>query len=225
MDEPSKKSVVILIGPPGSGKDTQAEYLAKELGLVHVKTSGLIEEKFKTADSNDPQIIEEKRRWTEGELVGREFVNKLMLEKIKDVRESEKGIIFSGSPREATEAKVIMPELDSLFGKDNIKVVKITLSEEESIKRNSHRRMCEANRHPIPDFPEFKDITVCPEDGSPIVTRVLDDPETIKIRYKVYLNETEPVIDFLREKGYNILEVDGEQSIENLHRDILNKLW
>lgn len=220
-----KKPVIIIIGPPGSGKDTQAELLAHELKLIHVKTSELIEAKFKSADPNDPVINAEKEKWASGQLSDRDWVFSLISEKVRALHQVGQGMVFSGSPREVFEAQKEIALLEELYGRENIKIVHVELSEDESVKRNSHRRMCQANRHPIPNFPEYENITVCPEDASPIVTRVLDDPEVIKTRYKVYLSQTEPIFDFLHQKVYNIIKVDGEQSIENVHRDILNKLW
>ena len=131
-----------------------------------------------------------------------------------------RGLIANGWPRRVEEAQTEVEVLEKYYGK-NIKVVTIALSEEESVKRNSKRRVCRANGHPILD----PDITVCPEDGSPLITRADDIPETIRKRYQVYLSETALIIDFLTQKGYNVITIDGEQSIEDVHREILNKLW
>lgn len=225
MENGSKKWVVAFIGPPGCGKDTQAELLEKELGLIHIKTSKLIETKLKDADHSDPLLSEERRKFDAGELNGRIFVNALIKEAVESAHQAGKGIVFSGSPREREEGEQLMPFLDTLYGRDNIKVVNIKVSPEESLKRNSRRRVCQANGHPIPDLEEYKDIAVCPHDGSPIIIRGLDDPSIIKHRYEVYQNQTEPLIDFLSKQGYNMITIDGEKSIEDVHRDILNKMW
>lgn len=225
MQNGSKKWVVSLIGPPGCGKDTQAELLGQELGLIHIKTSKLIETKLKDADLSDPLLAEERKKFDSGELNGTVFVNALIKEAVEAAHKDGKGIAFSGSPRELEEGKRLMPFLETLYGRENIKVVNIKVSPEESLKRNSRRRVCQANSHPIPDLEEYKDITVCPHDGSPIVTRELDDPTIIKHRYEVFQAQTEPLIDFLSKQGYNMITIDGEKSIEDVHRDILNKLW
>ncbi len=225
MENGSKKWVVAFIGPPGCGKDTQADLIAQELGLVHIKTSRLIEAKLKDADPSDALLAEEKRKFDTGELSGREFVSALIQEAVHAAHQAGKGITFSGSPRELEEGKELMPILDSLYDRENIKIIHIQVSPEESLKRNSRRRVCQANRHPIPDLEEYKDITACPQDGSPIIVRELDDPGIIKHRYEVYRNQTEPLIDFLSKQVYNIITIDGEQSIEDVHRDILNKMW
>jgi adenylate kinase len=216
---------VIIIGPPGAGKDTQADFLSEELGLVQIKSSKLIEAKINKPDLTDPVLIEEKRKWATGELNDRDWVNSILLEAIEEVRKEHVGVVFSGSPRDIREVSVQFPKLEEIYGRENIKTISLRVSDEESINRNSHRRICQANRHPIPNLPEYKDITVCPKDGSPIITRVMDTVETIKKRLDVYRAETLPVLDYIKDQGYNIIEINGEQSIEDVHRDILNKLW
>lgn len=219
-----KKWAVILIGPIGSGKGTQAELLAEKFGLYNFETSKIIEEKIKNADADDEVMIREKNKWATGQLNTPELVKRWVLEKINELHKKGLGIAFSGSPRTLEEAEAEMPVLENLFGKENIKVVHIQLGENESIKRNSHRRICKANRHPIPNFPEFQDIKVCPRDGSELITRTLDNPEVIKVRYQEYLNRTEPILDFLTKKGYGPIDINGEQAIEKVFQDILEKI-
>jgi len=219
-----KKQVIILIGPPGSGKGTQADLLAEKFGLLHLETSKILEEGAKNADPDDEEFIALKKAWSSGELVDPKTVVKLTLDKIKILAESGKGIVLSGSPRTLYEAERELPLLENLFGWNNIKVFHVKLSEEESVKRNSFRRICRINRHPIPNFPEFEGIKKCPKDGSSIITRELDKPEVIKVRYRTYLKETEPVIGFLKEKGYKVVEIKGEQPIEEVFKDIADTI-
>ena len=117
-----------------------------------------------------------------------------------------------------------MAALEESFGKDNILVFNIVLSEAESIKRNGGRRICQAQRHPIPNFPEYANRTACPQDGSPLLTRDLDKPEIIKERYQVYLRDTAPVLEYLQQHGYAINEINGEQPIEKVFTDICASL-
>jgi len=221
------KQVVIFIAPPGAGKGTQANLLAEKFGFVHVETSKLGEAKIKDPElvKKDPEVAEAKRLYEKGELFPPPWTTKLVIEKIRELASEGKGIVFSGSPRTLYEAEHELPEFEKLYGRDNIKIFYITLSEEESVKRNSERRICEKYHHPIPRpeyDPKFKDITVCPWDGSPIITRpALDKPEVIRERYKVFLRDTAPVLDYLREKGYNIIEINGEQLIEKVFEDIV----
>ncbi len=216
---------VLLIGPPGAGKDTQAGLLSLELGLTEVKSSSIIRQKFAEADPNDPVMNEEKRLNAAGQLNTPKLVTEWVSDHMRNVHAAGQGLVTTGSPRTLLEAETQLPLLTELYGEGNVKTVYVNVSEEESVKRNSFRRVCQQNNHPIPNFPEYKDVTVCPQDGSPIISRVDDAPETIKKRYQVYVSQTQPVLDFLTKKGYNILTIDGEQSIEDVHRSILNKLW
>jgi adenylate kinase len=216
---------VVLIGPPGAGKDTQAALLSNELGLVQIKTSQVIEEKFALAPADDPVIQEQKNVKASGGLVDPKLVTAWFVERLGKVHAEGKGIITSGSPRTLPEAQEEIPLLRSLYGPDALKIIFIKVSKEESVKRNSSRRVCEKNSHPIPNFPEYQGLAACPQDGSAIITRQDDTPETTAHRYEVYTELTEPIIDFFEEKGYNIITINGEASIEDVHRDILDKLW
>ena len=219
------KLAVILIGPPGSGKDTQAELLSRELKFVEIKTSRIIEEKLKSADPNDAVMNHEKELKASGQLNTSSLVEAWAIEKIEEVGKGGSGLVANGWPRKVNEAETEMLAVEKYYPKDLIRIVRIELSEEESVKRNSKRRVCEKNGHPIPNFPEYKDTVVCPEDGSPIIMRQDDDSDIARHRYKVYKELTEPVIDFLSKQGYNLITINGEQPIEDVHRDILNKLW
>lgn len=226
MEEMEKK-IFVLIGAPGSGKGTQAELLAKKFNLYHLETSKLGEEKINNLElvKNDPEIREAKRLYDKGELFPPPWTTKLVLEKIRELVQENKGVVFSGSPRTIFEAENEFPEFERIYGKENIYIFEIVLSEEESVKRNSVRKICKASRHSIPaTLPEFKNITVCPEDGSEIITRTLDKPELIRERYKVYLKETKPISDFLKNLGYEAKQIDGEQPIEKIYEDILKNV-
>ncbi len=216
--------VIFLIGPPGSGKGTQAELLAKELGFYHFEISKVIEKNFKEADINDKEISHQKEHWISGELVHPELVAKWFIEEVDSLKDGVSGFVFSGSGRNLKEIEEELNYLGKTYGKENIMAIEIKLSEEESIKRNSARRICKENRHPIPNFPEYADIKVCPEDGSEIITRELDKPEIIKERYQVYLKETAPVIEYFKENGYKVKEVNGEQPIGDVFRDIKSEI-
>ena len=219
-----KKWVVVIIGPPGSGKGTQAELMAEKFGLFHLESSKVIENKFKNASPDDEIMLHEKEAWKAGQLTDPQLVRAWMLEEIRLLHSKGVGIVLSGSPRTMFEAEGEIPVFEELYGKDNVKPIHLNLTKEESVRRNSSRRICEANRHTIPNFPIFRDITTCPKDGSKLLKRELDTPETISIRYEVYLRQTQPIISFLGENGYKILEIEGEQDIDKVFDDILARL-
>src|SRR3989344_4583871 len=215
--------LVIFVGPIGSGKGTQAEVIAKKFGLIHIETSKLLEEKFNTTDLSDKKMAEQKALWHMGILNDPSWVTEVLLGETKKIAGEGKGMVLSASPRTLFEAEKEIPVFEEIYGKENIFVFHITLSEAESIKRNSNRRICEKNRHPIPNFPEFKNITTCPQDGSKLVTRELDKPEIIKVRYQEYLNRTRPILNYLSDRDYKIYRINGEQPIEKVSEDILEK--
>ena len=215
-----QKQVVIFIAPPGAGKGTQADMLAGKLGFFHLESSKVIEDKFASASPDDEVIQQEIRNNRAGKLNDPALVSQWMEERIKQLAGQGKSIVFSGSPRTLFEAEQLMPVLESLYGKDGIKVFSINISDEESIKRNSARRMCKANRHPIPNLPEFQDLKICPQDGSELLHREDDKPERIRVRHTEFKNRTAPVFKYLAEHGYKIIQINGEQSIRDVAHDI-----
>ncbi|MBI2054168.1 MAG: nucleoside monophosphate kinase, partial [Candidatus Staskawiczbacteria bacterium] len=122
------KQVIILFGPPGAGKGTQAELLADKLGYYHFESSKVIEacfqneqqEKVFSIEGNDYKVGDEKKRWEQGLLNSPPFVVFLMAERIKELAEMGKSIIFSGSPRTVYEAEREIPLLKELYGLENI---------------------------------------------------------------------------------------------------------
>ncbi len=218
-----RKMVIIFVAPPGAGKGTQGDLMAEKFGFYHLESSKMFEGKlFRKELDNDPEIIKLREDWRTGKLISPAWIAKIAVETIKELHSEGKSIVFSGSFRTLPEAELEIPLVEELYGRANIKVFNITLSEAESVKRNSNRRICEKNRHPIPNFPEFENVTVCPQDGSPLIKRSdLDQPEIIKKRYQVYLEETEPVLNYLKDRDYKIIEINGEQPIEKVSQDIL----
>lgn len=220
----NKTSVIVLVGPPGAGKGTQADLLSEDFGLLHFETSKIIEEKFHKAGAEDLEMTKQYEMFKTGKLNDPKLVRAWVIDEIQKISKEKKSIVFSSSPRTIFEAEGEIPLLESLYGKENIYAINVEVSEGESIKRNSNRRICKINRHPIPNFSEFAGIKTCPKDGSEIVTRILDNPKTIKVRYATYLEETKPVLDFLKERGYKVIEINGDQPIKTVHDEIVNKL-
>jgi len=227
------KQVIILFGPPGAGKGTQAEILADKLGSYHFESSKAIEACFENekpdkvfnVDGQNFKVEDEKKRWEAGELNSPPFVVNLMVEKIKKLAEMGKSIIFSGSPRTIYEAEKEMPLLKDLYGKENIRFVLLEISAETTIFRNSHRRICELIRHSILFNKETENLNNCPLDGSKLVKRKgLDDPETIKNRLKVFAEQTYPVINCIDKEGIHVKKVNGEQTVSDVHKDILEAI-
>lgn len=233
------KQVIILLGPPGAGKGTQAELLADRLNLYLFETSKILEEKFREAESLSPDskerfikvdeekydILEERKLWEEGLLCSPLFVAFLVKEKIEELFKWGEDLVLSGSPRTLGEGKEVVPLLKKLYGSENIKGVLIEISPKETIFRNSHRRICELMRHPILYNEETEKLTICPLDGSRLIRRKgLDEPETIKVRIKEYKERTLPLLEYFKEQGIEVKKINGEQSVADVFEDILKTI-
>lgn len=233
------KQVVIIFGPPGAGKGTQSELLSNKMDLFLFETSKILEKEFQKAENlseDSPErfidydgkkfdILYEKDIWKKGILCDPPFVTFLVLKEVKKIFEEGKNIIFSGSPRTLYEAEKIMPVIEELYGKENIRTFLIEISEETTVFRNTHRKICELMRHSILFNKETENLINCPLDGSKLMRREgLDDPETIKVRLKEYAERTFPIFDYFSKNAFDIKKINGEQCPSKVYQDILESL-
>lgn len=224
-----QKKIFIIIGPPGSGKGTQSELTAEKLGLYSFETSRVLEESWARAKKDDYIevggekffLLNEKKLFDAGILCSPPFVSFVVKRKIKELAKGNKGIIFSGSPRTLYEGKEIMPLLIDLYSLDNILILELKVSDKEAIWRNTRRRICSKCRYPVPYNPETKNLKQCPRCGGRLVDRTLDTAKTMKVRLREYKGRTHPLFKYFKELGIRVKEINGEQSIENVFKDIL----
>lgn len=228
-----ERLVVIIMGPPGAGKGTQAILLSEKFNLYYFETSKILEEEFSKEDEKKEikiegetfKIEQEKKFWKEGKLCSPPFVTYLVKKKIEKLYKEGKNLILSGSPRTLYEAERIMPLLISLYGKENIKILHLEISEKETLSRNSKRRICELFRHPIVYLKENKNLKYCPLDGSKLLKRkCLDDPKSIKVRIEEYKKRTLPVIDYFKKLNLEIFRINGSPPPAQVFKEILSKL-
>ncbi len=224
------KQVVIIFGPPGAGKGTQANLLADKIGLYHFESSKVLEACFKKEDPKKTYKIEgqtytiegEIKRWQTGLLISPPFVVNLFSDKIKDLAKEDKSLVFSGSPRTVYEAEKVTPLIVELFGKENIKIFLLEISAKTTIFRNSNRKICELMRHSILFNKETEKLTLCPLDGSKLIKRKdLDDPKVIEKRLNVFRDETFPIFEIIEKQGLKINKINGEQNVADVFNDIL----
>jgi adenylate kinase len=230
--KPSKEKIIIILGPPGSGKGTQAGLLAEKLGLFHLETSKIIEANLAQAKKGDFVkikgkkyfLIKEKKERDKGGLMSPPLVSFWLEKKIRQLKREEEGIVFSGSPRTLAEGKEIIPLLKKLYGKNSIKIVLLLVREKYSIWRTTHRRICQLFRHPILFSKETKNLRNCPFDGSKLIIREDDDPEAIKTRWKEYKERTLPLIDYFKKEKLKVIKVNGEPPPVIVFQEILKAI-
>lgn len=228
-----KLKAIIVMGPPGSGKGTQADLLAEKLNFYHFETSGIIEKRINEAKKNDFVLVDgkkyyfakQKELWERGKLFEPPFTAYLVQEKIKELFKEGKNIIFSGSPRSLYEGERVIPLLKKLYGTKNIKVILLEIAPKETIWRNSHRRICQLMRHPIVYTKETKNLKICPLDGSKLIRRKgLDDFQTIKIRLKEYKERTFPLIDYFKKEKLKVIKINGSPPPVIVFKNILSRI-
>lgn len=212
--------IIILLGPPGSGKGTQADKLQEELNLEYIGSGDLLRQRKEKDDFTGNKIAE---YIDQGERVPTPVIFKIWMEKLEQFKQRDlKGFVIDGSPRTVMEAKMLERALDWYNWEDK-KVVFIDVSEEESTERLLHRRVCENCGKIYPYTQEYRDMERCEECGGKLVTREDDTREGIEQRWSWYRDEVKPVADYYEERG--LLErIDGEQTIEQVHKDILKAI-
>lgn len=210
---------VILMGPPGAGKATQSELLAKRFDLVHIITSELIKNAlYRPENQDDPVIIREKKIFENGGINTPEWVTKMTLAKTEEAAQSKKGVIFSSSPRTLYEAQVLMPLLKQLYPPKNIFIFLLYLKLKKAKERIKERRVCSDCRVPV--SPQEK-LSSCLRCGGDIIARFLDDEDKLKVRFDQYREKTEPVMDFFGSERFPHRYIDGNSSMDHVSAKLL----
>lgn len=219
------KQVVIFIGPPTSGKGTQALWLENEAGFFHLESTTVIRKQF-AEHPDDPVIIDQKAKVKRGDIVDPPVILSWMKQEVILLSSQGTSVVLSGSPRSRFEAegdanqRGLYPLFVEFYGPQNVHTIYLAISEEDAVRRSQTRRVCTAHDHPIPDLPEYRDRTTCPWDDSPLRRRTdgLDNDERIiRKRYRDYMERLKPIMEYLREQGHGVLEMDGNDSIEAIH--------
>lgn len=208
-----KKIAVILYGPPGAGKGTQANLLAAKFGLIHLDTGKFLESiVHDPARQKEAVVRRERKLFDTGILMTPSFVTREIVRGAKRIAASGWGMVFSGSPRTMYEAEREYPILEKLYGKKNIIIFALDLPAEYSIRRNGARMVCTVCGYLFPAELYAKKSarpTRCPVCAGSFYKRSLDKPEVIKVRLEEYHKRTFPIFDFLKKRGYRVTHVDA----------------
>ena len=206
---------LVLLGPPGAGKGTQAERLVVDFGLPYYATGNIL----RAAIEEETELGREAKGYVdEGELVPDELICRVIEERL-DSGEADDGFLLDGFPRTIGQAEMLEQALDNR-GRSLTAVLLIDVADEEVIRRLSGRRMCVKNGHVYHvEFDPPKNEGICDQDGSRLVQRDDDRPETLRKRLEVYHEQTEPLIKWYDEKGL-LRHFDGTRTPDEVHARI-----
>lgn len=202
---------IVLLGPPGVGKGTQAKILAEKTGLAHISSGDLFRENIK----NQTELGQLAQSYmNKGELVPDDVTIAMIRDRISRP-DCQAGAILDGFPRTPAQAEALKRMLAEL-GEEVDFVPFINADEEVLIRRLSGRWTCRAHGHVFHEtFNPPKQPGVCDIDGSELYQRDDDKVETVKRRIQVYAEQTAPLIKYYREAG-KLIEIDGAQPIEQV---------
>ncbi len=210
---------VVLLGPPGAGKGTQALRLAKSLNVPHVSSGDIFRENLK----NQTELgVTAQSYIDQGQLVPDDVTIAMIQERLSRPDCAE-GAILDGFPRTPAQARALEQILDE-FGCDLCAVIHIQVDEEVLVHRIEGRRTCRETGHifNLASNPP-KEAGICDYDGSELYQRKDDMRETVLERIAVYKRNTAPLIDYFRERGL-LIEVDGSRPIEQVTEAMLKVL-
>ncbi len=207
---------IVLLGPPGVGKGTQAKILAEQTGLVHVSSGELFRENLK----NQTELGKLAKTFIDkGELVPDDVTISMIRERLSRP-DCKTGAILDGFPRTPVQADALEKMLSEFNGQVDT-VPYITGEESVLVERVSGRWTCRASGHIYHEkFSPPHQIGVCDVDGSELYQRDDDKVETVKKRIQVYRNQTMPLVDYYRQRG-KLVEIDGMQAVEVVNAALL----
>jgi adenylate kinase len=207
---------LIMLGPPGAGKGTQAERLREDFGLLHIATGDILRAEVA---NGTPLGSEAKRYMDEGELVPDAVIIGMITLRVGG-GEARDGFLLDGFPRNEQQADALRDALDALERRLNAALL-VEVPDDELVRRLAGRRMCVKNPSHIyhVEFDPPKHDGVCDQDGSRLVQRDDDREETIRKRLAVYHSQTEPLIAYYDAAGL-LRRFDGRRTPDEVHDHI-----
>ena len=207
---------LILLGMPGAGKGTQAEIIQKDFDIANISTGAMMRE----VGRSEGELANKVQTYlSSGTLVPNDIIVEMLVQRISE-DDCKKGFLLDGFPRNLDQGKA----LDSANVLIDL-VLYLSISEDKIINRMSGRRVHPSSGrsyhviHNPPQNEGFDDIT-----GEVLIQREDDAPEVIKKRLEVYFNETEPLLDFYRNKNLKFIEIDASKSLEEVTKSIRHSI-
>lgn len=207
---------IVLLGPPGSGKGTQAKLLVDQIGIPQVSTGDMFRA-MKTLDT--PLARKVQQIMAEGKLVPDDVTIEIVKDRLAK-SDCSMGALLDGFPRTVPQAEALDTLLAGSFHSQVTIVPLLSITVEEAVRRISGRRGCQqcgALYHV--EFNPPRVAGKCDHDGSELAQRDDDRPEVVRDRYQVYLDNTAPLIDYYRDKGV-LAEFDALRPIETITAEL-----
>jgi adenylate kinase len=202
---------LILLGPPGAGKGTQAERLTEDFGLPYFATGNIL----RAAVADETELGKKAKAYMDaGELVPDDVIIGVILEALKG-EEARNGFLLDGFPRTVPQADALGEALEKV-GRKLSGVLLVDVPDDEVVRRLSGRRVSKSGRTYHVDFDPPKHPDRCDIDGSPLIQREDDRPETIRKRLAVYHEQTEPLVKYYEDRDL-LRRFDGTRTPTEVH--------
>jgi adenylate kinase len=206
---------LIFLGPPGAGKGTQAQRLSKDFRLPYIATGDMLREAVKEGTELGRKA---KEYMDAGDLVPDDLIIAMITETMEDP-ESDDGFILDGFPRNVPQADALTGAMEERDRRITA-VLLIEVEDEEVVRRISGRRVCVKSGHTYHvDSDPPKHEGVCDQDGSRLIQRDDDKPETVKKRLDTYHEQTEPLVEYYEERNL-LRRFDGSRPPTDVHDHI-----
>jgi len=214
--------ILVILGPPGSGKGTQTNFLLKKFKLDYIGSGELLRTRKQKKDYTGKKIAQ---TIDNGKRVATPVIFRLWMGRLEGLKNKKgfNGFVIDGSPRTKFEAEMLEMALEWYEWDKHKKAIFIDLSEKEAIKRLIARKMCKKCKVVIPCVGKFKHLEKCEKCGGKLVAREDDTKNGIKERLRWYKEEVRPAINYFRKRG-ELTKVNGDQSIEDVEKDIMKVL-
>lgn len=210
---------LVLLGPPGVGKGTQASAMVEKYNIPHISTGDIFRANIKQGTDLGKKA---KEYMDKGHLVPDDVVVSIVKDRLSE-EDCKEGFLLDGFPRNISQAEILDEELSEM-GIELDKVVNIYADKEILVERVVGRRICKTcgKGYHIKFNPPKKE-NVCDVDGGELFQREDDTKETVSTRIEVYEKQTQPLIDYYKKKGI-ILDIDGTQPIAKVSETIARAL-